>query len=323
MQTVLLACWLVGQGSWASEVPPPPPLPVVVEADSGEGSIDEWVWSVADSWDQRWKRAYAERAAVQPFDGRGSAEEEAPPLEPATAASVELWARFNQPVLRYRVRFTRYLYEPISGVETRADGELFWDQTSARLDLNPPAKLPKPGVNPARKDRSGQPYTVVGARRASYVVRGESVVVANHEEKTFVRHQEPPRNAQNTWRTRFPAISPFLEFDPADRQRTFAIAPGGARRNRRTHPPEAPRPVGRLAAELRSGRDPARPEDGASAGDEDRRRAGGPDGLCLSGGPARRSRGGLEGRSLSARPEGLCRCHSAHSALSIGTGMAQ
>lgn len=227
MQTVLLACWLVGQVSWASEVPPPPPLPVVVEADSGEDPLDGWARSLAESWDQNWKQAYAERSAVLPFDSHGRAEEDAPSLEPATASSVELWARFNQPVLRYRVRFTRYLYEPISGVETRADGELFWDQTSARLDLNPPAKLPKPGVNPARKDRSGQPYTVVGARRASYVVRGESVVVANHEEKTFVRHQEPPRNARNTWRARFPAISPFLKFDPADRQRTFAIDPGG------------------------------------------------------------------------------------------------
>lgn len=228
MQTVLLACWLVGQVSWASEVPPPPPLPVVVEADSGEGPIDEWVWSVADSWDQRWKRAYAERAAVQPFDGRGSAEEEAPPLEPATAASVELWARFNQPVLRYRVRFTRYVYEPISGVETRADGELFWDKTSARLDLNPPATLPKPAVNPARKDRNGQPFTVVGAKRQSYVVRGDSVVIANHHDKTFVRHQDPPQTA---WKASYPAISPFCAFDPADRGRTFAISAGSLATN--------------------------------------------------------------------------------------------
>lgn len=224
MQTVLLAGWLLGQVNWASEVPPPPPLPVVVEADGGEGPLDGWARSLAESWDQSWKRAYAERVVVLPFDSHGRAEEDAPPLEPATASTLEQWARFNRPVLRYRVRFTRYVYEPISGVETRADGELFWDNTSSRLDLNPPASLPKPAVNPARKDRSGQPYRVVGEKKESYVVRGESVVVANHDEKTFVRHQEPPRNA---WRARFPAISPFLDFDPADRQRTFAIYPGG------------------------------------------------------------------------------------------------
>lgn len=223
MTTALLACWLMVQEDAALALPPPPPLPVLVEAGPGETLLEERWKSLAKAWGESWSRAYAERALVQPLDGHGRAEEDAPPLEPAIASSLELWARFNQPVLRYRVRFHRYVYEPLTGIETRAEGEIWWDGKSTRLDLHPAGDLPLLGNNDARKNRNGEPYKVVGAKNESCLILGQSVIIANHDDKTFLKHQDPPQMPPGLG---FPVISPFRDFDPADRARIFEISPG-------------------------------------------------------------------------------------------------
>lgn len=207
MLTALLIYWLLGPQETVPAVPPPPPLPVV-QAGPGGTLFDAW-WRTLDAdRAERWK-AFFERLAILPLDTNGSAEGPAPPLPPGVAPSLELWAHFNRPALRQRVRFSRYIYDSVFGVETRAEGEIFWDENSVRVDLRPPRNLPKGGETGTRQDRTGRPYKIAASGAESYVVRGRSMTTVNHDLKTFDRCEDSPPWLSGLFS--LPA-SPFMSF---------------------------------------------------------------------------------------------------------------
>jgi hypothetical protein len=157
------------------------------------------------------------------LDRNGRTEQPAPPLPSGVAPSLELWAQFNRPALRQRVRFSRYIYDSVFGVEKRSEGEIFWDENSVRVDFCPPRNLPNAGENGTRQDRTGRPYKIAASGAESYLVRGRSTTIVNHDAKTFVRYEGPP-----LWPIGLCSLpaSPFHKFRVTDRAQTFAITTG-------------------------------------------------------------------------------------------------
>jgi hypothetical protein len=221
MLTALLIYLLLGPQETAPAVPPPPPL-ARLETDFQVTPFDAW-WRTLDAdREERWN-AFFERLAVLPLDTNGRAEGPASPLPSGVAPSLELWAHFNRPALRQRVRFSRYIYDSVFGVEKRAEGEIFWDENSVRVDFRPPRNLPQGGETGTRTDRTGRLYKIVVSGAESYVVRGRSMITVNHDAKTFDRCEAPPLWLSGLYS--LPA-SPFHEFRAADRAKTFAITTG-------------------------------------------------------------------------------------------------
>ncbi len=279
MTTALLACWLMVQEDAAARIASSPPLPVLVEAGPGETLLEERWKSLAKAWGESWSRAYAERALVQPLDGHGRAGKTP---RPWSRPSHRAWDSGLASISRFSVTgagLHRYVYEPLTGIETRAE------ERSGGTASRPASICILPGIFRCWERMTRARIATVSRIRSSVrrtescLVLGQSVIVANHDDKTFLKHQDPPQMPPGLG---FPAISPFRDFDPADRARIFEISSGSQHAAGQRLHPEIPRTLGRLARS-HYGRVEVLldPKTGTPRGDESCRLAGGPDSLCL------------------------------------------
>lgn len=195
------------------EVPPPPPLPVKIETDVDRSSfLGRLIAAMTEP-------------TVEPFDGRGQAERNPAALDPALRPVLQRWSEFSEPARRLRVRFQVFIYDTTFGQETRYVGEFLSENDSSRLDLRPVRNLPTGGTNSGRLDSRGQPYRVATGRADSYIVRGQSVTVVNHDQKTYTTYDQSSSwitFAQSTW-----IAAPFRPFPVDERTSRFSISPGG------------------------------------------------------------------------------------------------
>lgn len=115
-----------------------------------------------------------------------------PAVNPQLRKLLEDWYNGTRGIKRLHGRHTKYVYDSVFSLETRAAGRFYYETPDrGRIDIHP-AKIDSK-VDSLRKDKNGRPYAVKAASADQWISDGKKIYQIDPKKKSATMFPIPPR----------------------------------------------------------------------------------------------------------------------------------